>query len=64
MNRFLIFLLLIFFLVLGFELSNSMKVSEGFIKKAAKGVKKGGDGAWNAVKKPVMEEIKNAKKSL
>ena len=62
MNKFLIFLLLIIFLVIGFELCNSMKINEGFFNKVKKGVEKGGDGAWEAVKEPVMNEINNAKK--
>ena len=62
-------MLLIFFLVLGFELCNSIKVNEGIIGKikkkggnaVAKGTKETGDAAWKAVKEPVMDEIKMAK---
>jgi hypothetical protein len=39
-----------------------MNINEGFFNKVKKGVEKGGEGAWEAVKEPVMNEINNAKK--
>lgn len=58
MNRFLIFLFLIFFLVIGFELYNIFNINEGFAKKIAKKAKKGSKGIWSKVKKPVSKELK------
>jgi hypothetical protein len=38
-----------------------MNIHEGIVGGIKKGVKKTGDKAWEAVKEPVMNEIKNAK---